>query len=67
MFPDVNSAPELPYDAIGPRHILVDLVYNPERTVFLRHGERKGASIMNGMPMLIAQAEASWRIWQEQA
>lgn len=67
MVPDVISAPELPYDAIGPKHILVDLVYNPERTVFLSHGERKGATIMNGMPMLIAQAEASWRIWQDQA
>lgn len=44
-------------------HYLFDLVYNPERTQFLLRGERQGARTLNGLPMLEAQAEASWRIW----
>lgn len=64
MYPDVNTAPLLPYDAIGKAHILVDLVYNPERTHFMELGKTKGATVVNGMRMLEAQAEAAWRIWQ---
>lgn len=64
MHPDVDGMPPLPYGAIGPRHILIDLVYDPERTRFLREGETRGAVIANGMDMLVAQAEASWKIWQ---
>lgn len=63
MHPEVDSAPPLPYEAIGPRHLLVDLVYNPAETVFLREGRTRGATVVNGMPMLEAQAEAAWRIW----
>jgi len=64
MFPDVDGKPMLPYEAIGPRHMLIDLVYNPEETAFLREGRSRGAGTTNGMRMLEAQAQASWRIWQ---
>lgn len=63
MFPDVDSAPPLPYAAIGPKHVLVDLVYNPEKTLFLKNGEAAGARTIGGLAMLHAQAEESWRIW----
>jgi shikimate dehydrogenase len=63
MFPEVDSCPPLPYDSLGPAHILVDLVYNPEETLFLSNGRRMGSRTANGMCMLEAQAEASWRIW----
>lgn len=53
----------LPYEALTAAHYLFDLVYNPERTQFLLRGERQGAHTLNGLPMLEAQAEASWRIW----
>ncbi len=64
MAPEVDQCPALPYDAIGPKHCLVDLVYNPEMTLFLKEGERRGAMTVNGLAMLHAQAEASWRIWR---
>ncbi len=64
MYPDVEAAPPLPYDAIGPKHVLIDLVYNPEETTFMRLGKAKGATVVNGMRMLEAQAEAAWRIWR---
>jgi len=63
MYPKVNECPPLPYEAIGPRHYLYDLVYNPDRTLFLRHGEARGAAVENGHEMLVLQAEESWRIW----
>ncbi|MEO8066533.1 MAG: shikimate dehydrogenase [Flavobacteriales bacterium] len=63
QFPDVDAAPPLPYAALTPKHLLIDLVYNPERTLFLKRGTEHGAHTSNGLPMLHAQAEAAWRIW----
>jgi shikimate dehydrogenase len=63
MYPDVKSFPDIPYGAITPAHLLFDLVYNPSKTVFLAKGERRGAAVVNGLDMLILQAEASWSIW----
>lgn len=65
MHPDVGDLPQLPYAAIGDRHVLIDLVYNPERTRFLQEGEARGAITANGMAMLVGQAEASWSLWKE--
>lgn len=64
-FPNSNTYPLLPYEAITDRHYLFDLVYNPEKTIFLTKGKEKGAAIQNGFDMLINQAEASWKIWNE--
>ncbi len=63
MYPDVDGAPPLPYEALTPKHVLIDLVYNPERTRFLKHGEEMGARTVSGLGMLRAQAEAAWGIW----
>lgn len=65
MYPDVDAAPPLPYGSLGPKHVLIDLVYNPEETTFMRMGKARGATVVNGMRMLEAQAEAAWRIWQQ--
>ena len=64
MSPDTGSCPELPYNALGEQHLLFDLVYNPEETLFLRKGLKKGAKCINGLKMLHLQAEKSWKIWQ---
>jgi shikimate dehydrogenase len=63
MFPNMEEAPPIPYNLLTPHHLLFDLIYNPEKTVFLKRGEEKGAKITNGMEMLLLQAEESWRIW----
>ncbi len=64
-FPDVDEAPTLPYDSLTSQHLLFDLVYNPEKTIFLQEGENRGAVIVNGYEMLVLQAEESWRIWND--
>ncbi len=63
MYPNVTVAPEIPYDAITPEHLLFDMVYNPSETVFLRKGKIRGATCINGQEMLERQAEESWKIW----
>ncbi|WP_411894630.1 shikimate dehydrogenase family protein [Winogradskyella sp. A2] len=64
-FPDVDQCPNIPYDSINEKHILYDLIYNPERTKFLSYGEKKGATVINGLKMLELQAEKSWQIWNK--
>lgn len=67
MFPNIVEAPQIPYHALTKKHYLFDLIYNPERTLFLQKGEAQGAEIKNGHEMLILQAEESWKIWNGQA
>ena len=66
MYPKPDDEPPIPYDAITSQHLLYDLIYNPPKTKFLLQGEQRGAQIINGYEMLLAQAEESWRIWNEQ-
>ena len=66
MFPNVEEAPPLPYAALTAKHTLIDLVYNPKETAFLKHGRSHGARIIGGLGMLHAQADEAWRIWQQQ-
>lgn len=65
MHPKTEECPPLDYSLINERYLLFDLVYNPEKTLFLQRGEQAGATIRNGMEMLIGQAKAAWRIWTE--
>ena len=62
-FPAVDECPEIPYEYLTAQHFLYDLVYNPEKTLFLKKGEERGAAIKNGYEMLVVQAEESWDIW----
>lgn len=63
MFPAIDDDPPIPYRYIGNQHLLFDLIYNPPKTKFLKRGEEQGATIVNGLEMLILQAEESWDIW----
>ena len=62
-FPEVNAKPDLPYEYLTDKHLLYDLIYNPERTAFLKMGEKAGAITSNGSSMLKYQADRSWEIW----
>ncbi len=65
MFPDTDRSPEIPYELLTSDHILFDLIYNPEETLFLKKGREQGARVKNGLEMLKIQAEESWKIWQK--
>ena len=62
-WPEVELKPDIPYSLLGPKHLLFDLIYNPEKTAFLSEGEQRGAVISNGHSMLKLQAEKAWEIW----
>lgn len=63
MHPNNDSVPDIPYNGIGSEHILYDLIYNPEETMFLKYGKNKKATTLNGLPMLFYQADKAWEIW----
>lgn len=65
LYPDVDKCPQIPYRFVSPDHYLFDLIYKPEKTLFLQQGEQRGAITCNGYEMLIIQAEESWKIWNE--
>jgi len=65
MYPNVNECPDIPYDLLTPNHLLYDLLYNPDETLFMKKGKEKGAVVKNGLEMLLLQAFAAWDIWQK--
>lgn len=62
-YPKIDTCPTIPYEYITSDHVMFDLVYNPEETLFLKKGIEKGARVKNGLEMLHRQALASWKIW----
>ena len=65
MFPKVDTCPDLPYEAMDDKNILYDLIYNPDETLFMKLGAKQGASVKNGLEMLLLQAFASWEFWND--
>lgn len=65
MFPNVDACPDIPYDVLTPKHLLYDLLYNPDETLFMKKGKEHGAVVKNGLEMLLLQAFAAWEIWQK--
>lgn len=62
-FPNVDDCVPFPFEAITDRHYVIDLIYNPAETAFLRKSAEKGATTLNGFYMLEQQAEKAWQIW----
>jgi len=65
MYPNVETCPPIPYDLLTPEHICYDLIYNPDRTLFMKLAEKQGAITKNGLEMLLLQAFESYRIWED--
>ena len=63
MYPNIEECPELPYEAITEKNILYDLIYNRDQTKFMKLGAKQGATVKNGLEMLLLQAFASWEFW----
>ena len=61
--PNINEMPPIPMGSISSKHRAFDLIYNPEETLFLKSMRERGAKTKNGLEMLKAQAEESWKLW----
>jgi shikimate dehydrogenase len=63
MYPKTDTCPDVPFQFITGEHLLYDLIYNPEETLFLQKGKDNGATTINGLNMLKLQADKAWEIW----
>ena len=61
--PNVNEKPDFPIELVGEDHFVVDLIYNPAETLFLKLARESGADTLNGLSMLKQQAVKAWEIW----
>ena len=62
-FPNVKNHLPFPFEMLTEKHLIIDLIYNPEITAFLKKSAHFGAQIINGKYMLEQQAEKAWQIW----
>lgn len=62
----IDQCPDIPYGMLDERHLLYDIVYNPENTIFLQKGASQGAATKSGYEMWYLQALASWEIWEKE-
>jgi shikimate dehydrogenase len=65
MFPNVETAPPIPYEYITNLHLAYDLIYLPNETLFLQQCKQQGAVTQNGLGMLQYQAQKAWEIWNK--
>lgn len=65
MYPRADEYPKIPYECLTPNHLLYDLLYNPDTTLFMKKGADKGAVTKNGLEMLLLQAFGAWDIWNK--
>jgi len=65
-YPKTGTCPAIPYELITSGHLLFDLVYNPEETLFMANGKERGATVKNGYEMLLQQALKSYEIWNSE-
>lgn len=64
-FPNVEDCLKFPFEAISDKHLVIDLIYNPSYTAFIKNATNQGAKCVNGFFMLEQQAEKAWQIWNE--
>lgn len=63
MYPEINQCPSFPFEYLNSSHLVIDLIYNPKETEFLKKAKAAGSTVLNGEIMLVQQAEKSWEIW----
>jgi len=63
-WPNVDDYISIPFHALTDAHLVVDLIYNPEQTEFLKRASEQSATTLNGLTMLYQQAEKSWQLWK---
>lgn len=62
-FPATDECVAFPFGALTENHLVIDLIYNPAETAFLKNAAKFGAKTVNGLYMLEQQAEKAWEIW----
>ena len=63
LFPDVDARLDIEPDSIGPGMVVADVIPNPPRTGLLRDAEQRGATVLDGLGMLVNQGVIGIRHW----
>ncbi len=61
-----QDASPVPSGLIRPEMLVFDLIYRPLETRLLRDARASGACVLGGLPMLVYQGAASFKIWTGQ-
>ena len=64
MWPNLENKP-IYKGTISSKQVVVDTIYNPYETAFLKHAKKVGAKIVSGLDMFIQQGLASINIWED--
>jgi len=62
MTPDVDSMPLSP-KLINPEVVVMDMVYNPLQTRFLKEAQSIGCTIVDGVSMFVHQGAVQFELW----
>ena len=65
MYPNHEVEPPIKTDKITEKHVVMDVIYNPLETEFLKQARLNGATTINGTSMLINQGLESFEIFTE--
>jgi shikimate dehydrogenase len=63
LFPDVDARLDIEPASIGPGMVVADVIPNPPRTGLLRDAEQRGATVLDGLGMLVNQGVIGIRHW----
>ena len=63
MLPEIDDSITTLAESFNKGQIVFDLVYNPPKTKLLRLAESQGATILDGIKMLVHQAAKSFELW----
>ena len=53
----------IPLHAIGKQHLVYDIIHTPKMTPLMLNAKQQGAQVVGGTDMFLRQAEATWKIW----
>ena len=63
LYPDVDALPEVDLASLHAGLVVADVIPNPPRTPLIRGAEARGATVLDGLGMLVNQGVISIRHW----
>jgi len=63
MRPKIDEAPPVSWEYIKKRTFVYDIIYTPQKTLFLEQAEVNGNPVLNGEGMLVGQGAAAFKLW----
>lgn len=66
MFPDIDDSATTIPESFSKNQIVLDVVYTPVKTKFLKIAEQQGATVITGLKMFVEQGAHSFELWTGQ-